>query len=416
MHIQKTGFAKTVIAPLKRFFRARNIIIISEHKVDHVPLSGIMQVLLLVGTIGLFSGVSYITGSYMTARSSIREKERKIASTTFEKVRIGEQMDALKRDLIRLGQNGNEMSSYSKFIIDGHDGITADVDPKSLGAATPSPQVFAQDITGLQSHVNYLEERIRDIQDENDHLVRAIRERTDKKIDDFEEIISMTGLDADKLEHQAVKGEGKSDSEDETSEDAPSRAVPAFPGNEHAQKKDSPHTQNEGGPFIPLNSTALNEVERGLLVNVDRMLLLHDIVEQLPLSQPISGAQTTGPFGKRVDPLNGRWAIHPGVDLAGPAGSKIFCTSGGKVIAAGHHSAYGNAVDIDHGFGIVTRYAHMSKVLVEEGQIVKKGQQVGIQGSTGRSTGPHLHYEVRIEDRPVNPVKFLQAGEYVSEK
>jgi murein DD-endopeptidase MepM/ murein hydrolase activator NlpD len=149
--------------------------------------------------------------------------------------------------------------------------------------------------------------------------------------------------------------------------------------------------------------------------NVDRMVLLHDIVEQLPLNRPIVDAKTTGPFGKRVDPFNGRWAIHPGVDLAGPADSKIFATSDGIVISAGHRPAYGNMVDIDHGFGIVTRYAHMSKIVVKVGDRVNKGQQVGVQGSTGRSTGAHLHYEVRINDRPVNPVKFLQAGEYVSE-
>jgi murein DD-endopeptidase MepM/ murein hydrolase activator NlpD len=176
-----------------------------------------------------------------------------------------------------------------------------------------------------------------------------------------------------------------------------------------------PHASNEGGQFIPYDTTAFNNVDRELLANVDRLVLLHDIVEQLPLRQPIAEAQMTGPFGKRIDPLNGRWAIHPGVDLAGPLGAHIFSASAGKVVNAGHKAAYGNMVDIDHGFGIVTRYAHMSRILVKEGDIVHKGQQIGFQGSTGRSTGPHLHYEVRINDRPVNPVKFLHAGEYVSE-
>lgn len=416
MHSKKVGLAKSFTSSIKRFFRARNIIIISEHKVDHVPLSGVMQVLLLVGVLGLFSGVSYITGSYVTARHSIREKERKLASTAIEKVRIGEEMDVLKRDLVRLSQNGKELSTYSKFIIDEHSGAQA---------RNPSPaaaqQALGQNPESMADHVSYLEQRIKDIQDENEHLITAVRQRTDKKIDEFEDIISMTGLDSEKLERIASSDGGMPYSDAQpvpgpnTHGDA-SRAVPAFPATEAVAKKDAPtHGEDEGGPFIPYDSTSFSETDRDLIVNVDRMVLLHDIVQQLPLKQPIFDARTTGPFGKRVDPLNGRWAIHPGVDLVGPPGAKIFATSAGRVIAAGHRPAYGNAVDIDHGFGIVTRYAHMSKIVVKEGDIVRKGQQVGVQGSTGRSTGPHLHYEVRINDQPVNPVKFLHAGEYVSE-
>lgn len=405
MHNKRTGLGKQFSVYFKRFFRARNIIIISEHKVDHVPVSGIMQILLVIATIGLFSGVSYITGSYMAARHSIRDKERKLATTTIEKVRIGEEMDVLKRDLMRLSQNGQEMSTFSKIII-------------SSAGPSGAPNVIGQDTESLANHITYLENRIHDMQDENDHLVTAIRERTDKKIDTFEDIISSTGLDSEKLERMASTDAGKPAAADDAAATGDSaRAVPAFPTMETASKK-SPHArgENEGGPFIPYDSNSFNEADRDLLANVDRMMLLHGIVEKLPLSEPINGAQTTGPFGKRVDPINGRWAIHPGVDLAGPAGSKIYATSAGRVVAASHRPAYGNMVDIDHGFGIVTRYAHMSRILVKEGDLVKKGQQVGVEGSTGRSTGLHLHYEVRINDRPVNPVKFLNAGEYVSEE
>jgi murein DD-endopeptidase MepM/ murein hydrolase activator NlpD len=415
MYSKKVGLTKSFTSSIKRFFRARNIIIISEHKVDHVPLSGIMQVLLLVGTIGLFSGVSYITGSYVTARHSIREKERKLASTAIEKVRIGEEMDALKHDLLRLSQNGKELSSYSKFIIDEHAGSQA----RGLGAAAPAPQVLGQNTETLADHISYLERRIKDIEDENEHLITAVRQRTDKKIDEFEDIISMTGLSSEKLERIATSDEGLPYSKVAANtpvQAAAPRTVAAFPATDTSLKKITPdHGEDEGGPFIPYDSTAFSDTDRDLIAGVDRMVLLHDIVEQLPLSQPVNDAHMTGPFGKRVDPINGRWAIHPGVDLVGPAGSKIYCTSAGKVIAAGHRPAYGNAVDIDHGFGIVTRYAHMSKLLVKEGDIVRKGQQIGVQGSTGRSTGAHLHYEVRINDQPVNPVKFLHAGEYVSE-
>jgi len=407
MQSKKAGFKKAFTVAVKRLFRARNIIIISEHKVDHVPLSATMQVLLLVGLVGLFSGVSYITGGYMTARSTIREKDRKLASTTMEKVRIGEEMDSLKHDLLRLSQNGQELSAYGKFLVDEH------IDKTVLGSSASGAQVIGQDTAGLAQRISYLEKRIKEIRDEDDHLVTAIRQRTDKKISDFEDIIGMTGLDSEKLERIASENPPKPVAD--TVPTAP-RTVSAFPASDESSKKDSrARSEGEGGPFIPYNSSSLSQPDRELVADVDRLVLLHDIIEQLPLSQPIDNAQMTGPFGKRVDPLNGRWAIHPGLDLAGPIGSKIYSTSAGRVIAAGHKPAYGNMVDIDHGFGIVTRYAHMSKIVVKEGDRVRKGQQIGVQGSTGRSTGPHLHYEVRINDRPVNPIKFLHAGEYVSE-
>jgi len=245
---------------------------------------------------------------------------------------------------------------------------------------------------------------MKEMRDENDHLVAAIRARTDKKIDFFEDVISMTGLDSGRLERQASANAAP-----------PASASTAAPADETASAKPHRgHGENQGGPFIPYDDS-LNEEDQELLSDIDRLVVLHDIVGQLPLSQPISGAQVTGPFGRRVDPLNGRFAIHPGIDLAGPLNSRIFSTNAGKVAFAGRKVAYGNVVEIDHGYGIVTRYAHMSKILVREGETVRKGQTLGIQGSTGRSTGPHLHYEVRIDDHAVNPAKFLEAGEYVFE-
>ncbi len=431
MYSKKTSLFKAFTAVVKRLFRARNVIIISEHKVDHVPLSGTMQVLILVGLLGFFSGISYITGSYMSARSALKDKEQKIVSTTLEKTRIGEEMSILKRDLVKLGQNGKELSAYNKFIIEQYSSEPRDsrftISPTDLSAEN----IFGQNNSKLADRITYLEARISEIRDENDHLVTAIRERTDKKIAYFEDIITMTGLDAERLEHEhaAATADSASKHADNTASHlplpeaaqatgsvhlTPEPTVDADPNDDTAKKESRAH-ENQGGPFIPADVSSFNDADRELLANVDRLVLLHDIVEQLPIRSPIADAQVTGPFGKRLDPLNHRWAIHPGVDLAGPAGSHIFSASAGRIITAGRKAAYGNAVDIDHGFGIVTRYAHMSQVLVHEGQYVRKGQLIGIQGSTGRSTGPHLHFEVRINDRPVNPVKFLHAGEYVLE-
>jgi murein DD-endopeptidase MepM/ murein hydrolase activator NlpD len=132
----------------------------------------------------------------------------------------------------------------------------------------------------------------------------------------------------------------------------------------------------------------------------------------MPLRRPLFGeASVTSPFGYRADPFLGRPALHPGVDLVQEYGAPIRATGAGKVIHAGPFGGYGNMVEIDHGNGLTTRYGHMSAVLVEEGQDVKPGDELGRLGSTGRSTGPHLHYEVRQDGEPVDPTRFLHAGE-----
>jgi murein DD-endopeptidase MepM/ murein hydrolase activator NlpD len=126
---------------------------------------------------------------------------------------------------------------------------------------------------------------------------------------------------------------------------------------------------------------------------------------------PLAGDPSlTSSFGYRVDPFLGRLALHPGVDLAEPYGAEIHAAAAGRVVHAGPAGGYGIMVEIDHGNGLATRYAHISEALVEEGEAVDKGAVVGRLGSTGRSTGPHLHYEVRIDGDPVDPMRFLKAG------
>ncbi|MFZ6772088.1 M23 family metallopeptidase [Undibacterium sp. SXout7W] len=130
----------------------------------------------------------------------------------------------------------------------------------------------------------------------------------------------------------------------------------------------------------------------------------------LPTIQPVNVAYNASGFGWRLDPFTGRSAFHEGIDFSGPTGTPIVAAAGGVVIAAEYHPQFGNMLEIDHGGDIVTRYAHTSKIYVKLGDIVKRGQHVADIGSTGRSTGAHLHFEVRVKDVPQNPHKFLSAG------
>ena len=134
----------------------------------------------------------------------------------------------------------------------------------------------------------------------------------------------------------------------------------------------------------------------------------------VPSDKPVKTAAFTSGYGVRSDPFRGGAAMHAGIDLAGPHGTPIYATADGTVTTAGWNSGgYGNLIKVDHGRGIETRYGHLAQMLVRNGQQVKRGQLIGRMGSTGRSTGNHLHYEVRIDGRAVNPIPFMKSTDYL---
>ena len=130
----------------------------------------------------------------------------------------------------------------------------------------------------------------------------------------------------------------------------------------------------------------------------------------IPTMMPVSAPFNASGFGRRVDPFTGDYAMHEGIDFLADKGSPIVAAAAGVIVFAGFHPQYGYMVDIDHGNDLVTRYAHQSKLLVKEGDVVPRGRKIGEVGSTGRSTGPHLHFEVRFRGAAQNPAKFLYAS------
>ena len=148
-----------------------------------------------------------------------------------------------------------------------------------------------------------------------------------------------------------------------------------------------------------------------VLAQLDMMNLHRMAAERLPFSHPLRNSyRLSSPFGYRRDPFNGGSRLHSGVDMAAPTGTPIYSTGDGVVSFAGRQSGYGLIIVIEHAFGFETRYAHLSRIRVTEGQRVSRGDLIGDMGSTGRSTGPHLHYEVRTGDTPQNPMNYITAG------
>jgi len=165
-------------------------------------------------------------------------------------------------------------------------------------------------------------------------------------------------------------------------------------------------SKNSGGPFT--SSSAV--IRDDLILRTERYL---DAIQNVPLGPPIPGVLTSR-FGQRIDPINGEAAYHQGVDIRGPLGSDVKATAEGTVLLQTYDNGSGRYVVIDHGNGFRTKYAHLKKSLVQEGDTVERGQVIGLLGNSGRSTGPHVHYEILYGDKVVNPSRFIRIAKYLN--
>lgn len=168
----------------------------------------------------------------------------------------------------------------------------------------------------------------------------------------------------------------------------------------------------QGGPFIPYTGKKGSDVDEQfaeLSMALHRLDILESTLLAVPSGQPTNVVMLSSGFGKRRDPFNGRSAFHAGLDFRGGHGQPILAAANGKVTFVGQRPGYGKVVEVSHGHGMMTRYAHLSGFNARSGQKVVRGQQIGRMGSTGRSTGTHLHFEVRVNGQPINPRRFLEA-------
>jgi murein DD-endopeptidase MepM/ murein hydrolase activator NlpD len=185
---------------------------------------------------------------------------------------------------------------------------------------------------------------------------------------------------------------------------------------------DAPPAQ--GGPYLPaphqdISLQNMNAQLASLSLSIgdrnDKLLALQTMLMQdrsnawlIPSVMPVKNSYFSSNFGWRIDPFTGKEAMHEGVDFVVPTGTPVYASAGGIVQYAGPHPQFGNLVEIDHGNGVITRYAHNSKVLVQVGQMVRRGQKISLSGATGRATGPHVHFEVRYKGVAQNPARFLK--------
>lgn len=284
--------------------------------------------------------------------------------------------------------DGNRDSDTSRIVGSLKDGpakTAAALQPKD-GTAKDGASV---DQEALRSRVAHLEAELAKLKASHGAFLEQTAGVAAVKISELERTLSAVGVDAKSLGRRGHKAEDEKNA--------------AF---------------GQGGPFIAarpgttLPQTAFNPV---VLFNnhADRLDDLTAAIRTLPLGEPLAEYEVTSPFGARNDPINAMTGIHEGVDLGAPTGTPVMATGDGQVVWAGWRDRYGNLVEIEHGAGVHTRYAHLSKILVNVGQHISRGAPLGLVGETGRTTGPHLHYEVRMGDQATNPMKFIMAGQNV---
>ncbi|KPF58126.1 MAG: peptidoglycan DD-metalloendopeptidase family protein [Alphaproteobacteria bacterium] len=217
--------------------------------------------------------------------------------------------------------------------------------------------------------------------------------------------LSLKEIEAEQLQRIEELANGASQTADEIAAILRRQGVPID------EQAALPATDAVGGPYLaPQSDRDFNASLNALDVALTRLETVRDTAKRLPFANPAPGREITSRFGNRPDPFFGGLAMHAGIDFRAPTGTEIRSTGAGKIVTASFSGGYGNMVEIDHGLGLSTRYGHMSRILVSEGDTVETGQILGLAGSTGRSTGPHLHYEVRRNGDPVDPMRFLNAG------
>lgn len=310
-----------------------------------------------------------------------------LASIEAEKEEIAAQRSALSRRM-------SQLQSELKISLARTAQVEAQLEATRADLQTVSVQRDRMQEDGQSSQVKVrdLEARITEIQRVHREVMTKLNDRTRADLAEVQKIVSRTGLNLDTI----------------LPKDAPPPKGTRVGG--------------QGGPFVPLfrdvapssdATTNLDAMSFSLGTQLRRLDQIHGVLRSIPLFPPLDSFTLMSGFGARTDPFLGQAAMHYGLDLSAPIRTPVMSTAPGTVVVAGWRSRYGRMVEIDHGNGLRTRYGHLYKINVRRGQKVDFREPIGLLGSSGRSTGPHVHYEVLINGEPTDPNKFLRAGKDV---
>lgn len=327
-----------------KVFADRKIVMISDEKMRSVTITGKIQALILVLIIAGVVWIPFSAGR-VAAYDNVAENE----------IYLSENYDNVERRVELMERNLDVLEQYMKALYST--GIrfknSDDLEKKNL-------------------------DRLSLLEYEYNAMISTFNRQTVEKISQLEGALTAVGVDYSKLQGLRVKAVG------------------------------GPYIAAETASFGSEDNNRLNYLDDNVAGNFKHLYYLQKVADELPLMSPIASPRITSSYGLRRDPYKKRASMHSGVDMAGVRNTSVHNTAPGIVVMAKRNGAYGLMVEVEHSNNIKTRYGHLKTISVAVGEKVARGDVLGIQGSTGRSTGDHLHYEIRLNGKAINPMKFIK--------
>lgn len=428
---------------LKRFFKPRDLFVRDTDGVFFCALTPKRQIALSVLLGAAAAWGAFSTGYFLYHDAAFSENRAELTRARAEYARLRGEISAFAEHLDKVAaavdDNQSAVDDLRRALDGDETGIVRKADGRDAGKTAPQSRdarILAENAERLKNETALVRERLDRLTDGEDDAVRGalsyhkvalqrdvaeaqantLRRKVrslEKQISDMQEtqflvfrkMASLAGGNIDLIENDL---------------DGIKQSLAATGlGMESLLNRIRRDKENVGigGPFIPAPAAKpqhrLNVSLVSLNSRLDRWYDLTTLRNTLPIGKPIERIRVTSPFGSRGDPFQGAPAHHEAVDLSGMMGEPVRTTAPGKIVRAGRWGWYGNMVEIDHGMGFRTRYAHLDKILVTQGDTVRAGDKIGTVGNSGRSTGPHLHYEIRVRGQAVDPMKFIKAKKNV---
>lgn len=428
---ESASIFRRIFNALRRATEPRDIVVRRDGNVSHITLSRPLQICLGTFVLVCFGWFSHVTVVFLGFDAILAHKNREIAKISNDNSVLSLRVAAMRNDITDVSGTLKRSHHHLVGLLAQNDRLRAEINGMKDGLrgseSKRAEQLRRQ--SELNQRVAVLEKALTETEKRNSGLsdtldktksklsatllerseLSAGRDRLKKQVNDMEERIALL---RDSHQTALLKVTRRTVADIKKIEGMITKAGLNV---KELLRRVNPQAHGIGGPFVPANGqgSILDEGQTAL----DRHLLhwedLHKLLGRLPLAAPLHHYRVGSPYGRRRDPINKRWAMHKGADFSAPSRTPIYAPAAGKVVFRGWKGRYGRFIEIDHGFGVRTRYGHLRHIYVRRGQQVKVGQKIGQVGTSGRSTGPHVHYEIKIKGRHVDPMKFIEAGKDV---
>lgn len=326
--------------------------------------------------------VNELQRSKQDVEGRLAERELRLADTASERDRLDAEVASLEAQVRRGNEEIGALDYTRSDLI-----ARLSASERRLRSAVEERLQVEDERANLGAQVDELSDRLETIEDAQYEVVARLGEQAGQSGEALRRTLDLAGLDVDRLLDRMARS------------DSGQRGV--------------------GGPLVSLEDAPGSDLAQQIAAaerRIDDLASLQELMERLPLAAPLDEYRLTSGYGRRVDPFTKSLAFHSGMDMASRRRAPVHVTSPGVVTFVGWKGGFGKLVEVDHGLGVRTRYAHLSTIFVKRGQQLEFRERVGLVGNTGRSSGEHLHYEIIVDGRQNDPANFIKAGQYVFKK